>query len=132
MSDATSCPHCGRSIRPCNLARHIAAKHADEPAPGSELPSVVEAVDRDLRRLRLRDSGLGATALRLAEKLDDPATEAPAAATAARALIRTFERIRELTPTPEGAEPSKKPDEKEPDRLDDLARRRARRRGSAS
>jgi hypothetical protein len=87
--------------------------------------SVVEAVDDELGSIAGRDealarSGLAAAARRLAELVDDPHTRPTAAAMCARELRECLGRLRELAP-PEVIR----------DGLDDLAGRRARRRGTA-
>jgi hypothetical protein len=90
---------------------------------------VEKAVETDLGQLRLKGSALGATALALARELDNSETPASAKATCARALIRSFEKVRELTPS---SEPTKKPAAKKGDKVDDLASRRADRRRKAN
>jgi hypothetical protein len=88
---------------------------------------VEKATEGDLQKLRLSHSALGMTALELARQLDDKATPAAAKATVARALIRSLEKVRELTP----AAATDNPAAKEKDGLDELASRRAsRRRGT--
>jgi hypothetical protein len=82
---------------------------------------VKAAVERDLNEIRNRDpalakSGLAATALALATRIDDPANSATSISMCSRALRETLDRLRELAP--EAAEQ---------DRLDDLGARRTER-----
>ena len=86
--------------------------------------SVVDAVNRDLDRLRKRDpllaeSALAATALALAAEIDG-ANSATSKSMCATALQKALERLAELAPP-----------ERERDGLDDLSARRAKRRGAA-
>jgi hypothetical protein len=87
--------------------------------------SVAKAVKRDIADIRKRDRALGdsalaASALVLAEQLDDPGNSATAKSMCARALREALDRLRELAPA-----------RKESDDVDDLAKRRARRRTAA-
>jgi hypothetical protein len=110
--------------------KRAAAKPSPARAGGSKAArkgAVEKAVEKDLKQLRLVDAGLGATALELARQLDDKETPATAKATCARALVRSLERVRELTPSFE----DEKPPAKEKDKVDDLAARRAARRRKA-
>ena len=81
--------------------------------------SVLEAVDRDLARLRTVDSDLASSALaltarRLAGELDNAGNSATSKSMCAKALLDVLDRLRELTPKAA-----------EKDALDDLAARRA-------
>jgi hypothetical protein len=83
---------------------------------------VVAAVRRDLavldrRRAGLSRSSLAATALALAASLDDPDVSATAKANCSRELRDTFAALRALAPV-----------ERSADALDELKRRRQRRR----
>lgn len=76
------------------------------------------ALERELAALAKRDkqlaeSALAASALRLAEELDDPDNSATSKSMCARALTETMDRLRELAP-----------DEEKKDSLDELSRRR--------
>jgi hypothetical protein len=75
----------------------------------------VDGVEADLRALPapLAGSGLAASALALARKLDDGETSATAAAACTRSLVTTMRELRSLAPAKE-----------EVDRLDELTRRR--------
>lgn len=80
---------------------------------------VKEAVKRDLKAVAKRDkelarSALAASALRLAEALDNPKNSATSKAMCAGRLLETLDRLRELVPP-----------EQEKDALDDLQSRRA-------
>lgn len=76
--------------------------------------SVREAVERDLAKLPddLADSGLAATALAMADRIDG-GKGSPSEC--AKALMQALEQLRDLAPAPE----------KEKDGLDDLSARRA-------
>lgn len=87
--------------------------------------SVASAVQRDLEELERRlegigESGLAATALTLARELDKPKNSATSKSMCAKALREVMDRLLELVPP-----------EEEKDDLDDLAARRAQRRGVA-
>lgn len=106
------------------------ATSGQPPKPGEgdkpDLASVTAAVVRDLTAIGERDpdlavSGLAATALTLATRMDSPLTSSTAVSMLAGQLRDTLDRLRELAPTAE-----------EGDDLDDLAARRsARLAGSA-
>lgn len=86
--------------------------------------SVVEAVERDLKRIAKQDkvlaeSALAATALALAREIDGN-NSATSKSMCSRSLNETMDRLWELTPA-----------EKEKDDLDELAKRRASRRSAA-
>lgn len=86
--------------------------------------SVVDAVNRDLDRLRRRDplladSALAATALAMAAEID-AANSATSKSMCEAALQKALDRLAELAPP-----------ERERDGLDDLSARRAKRRGAA-
>mgnify|MGYP003406300884 CR=1 FL=1 len=81
--------------------------------------SVVEAVEKDLRALAKRASGvdssaLAATALMLARELDNAGNSATSKSMCARVLVDVFDRLEALVPENE-----------ETDSLDDLSARRA-------
>ncbi|MDQ3730302.1 MAG: hypothetical protein M3355_12025 [Actinomycetota bacterium] len=81
--------------------------------------TVVAAVKRDLKVIGKRDSALAesalaASALMLADTLDNPRNSATSKSMCAKALLETMDRLRELAP-----------DQQEADELDDLAARRA-------
>lgn len=104
--------------------RNAGAGSPDAPATGD----VTAAIVRDLKAIAKVDadlarSGLAASAVALARKIDDPGTSATAVSMCARSLLDTLDRIRDLMP-----------DEEEGDGLDDLTARRAARvaRSSAS
>lgn len=87
--------------------------------------SVVEAVQRDLADVRTRaaalaDSAIAASALVMAEALDDTSNSATSKAMCAKALREAMDRLRELAP----------PDEKR-DRLDEITARREARRAAS-
>lgn len=85
--------------------------------------TVVQGVERDLAELRVGSgavAGFAATALRLAEILDDPGVAAQAKASCARALAVCLDRIRELVPAVDTS-----------DRVDDLTARRVARRAAS-
>jgi hypothetical protein len=87
---------------------------------------VATAVRRELRALRARapalaDSALAASALVLAQQLDDPGNSATSKASCQRALRETLDRLRDLAPADGNMDP-----------LDDLAARRAARLGRGS
>lgn len=86
------------------------------------LVSVVDAVNRDLAKLpkEWRDSTFAASALALATEMDSPSNSATSKSMCAKALKETMDRLWELAPP-----------KKERDGLDDLAARRAKRRGAA-
>ena len=84
-----------------------------------EPSTVLEAVDRDLDRLRavdpvLASGGLALAARALARALDDPGNSATSKSMCAKTLLDMLDRLRELTPKAA-----------ERDALDDLATRRA-------
>lgn len=84
--------------------------------------SVVESVERDLERWEKRRPGvagsaLAALVLRLAARVDDPATSATAASYCANAMNTLLDRIE-----------SSLPPEETSDSLDELKARRAKRR----
>lgn len=88
--------------------------------------SVVESVERDLKEIAKRDkalagSALAATARQLAQELDDPGNSATSKSMCAGRLMEAMDRLHELLPP-----------EEEQDSLDELARRRAKRRGAAA
>ena len=65
--------------------------------------TVVAAVEDELKELGRRDpalarSSLAATALALARELDDEGNSATSRAMCARAMLNTFNRLRELAP----------------------------------
>lgn len=77
------------------------------------------AVERDLAELRrwapkVADSALAASALVLADELDDPGNSATSKSMCARALAEAMDRLRELAPP-----------RQEETRLDQLAAKRA-------
>lgn len=85
--------------------------------------TVLAAVERDLARVALRDksaagSSLAATARTLAREMDDPDTSATAVSLCSKALRETLDRLIELAPVDRS------------DRLDELARKRERRRAA--
>lgn len=87
--------------------------------------SVVKAVKQDLAEIRRRDkdlanSAIAASALVLAAELDDPGNSATSKSLCARALREALDRLRELAPA-----------KKESDDVDEVAKRRAKRRASA-
>lgn len=88
--------------------------------------TVREAVERDLAEIRecdekLADSSIAATALVMADQLDDPGTSATSKSMCAKALREAMDRLRDLTPPkPAG------------DSIDDLAKQREQRRARAS
>lgn len=57
---------------------------------------VVEAVKRDLETLGLTDTSLGATAIALADRLDDYETSAAAAAACAKELRSTMAELNQM------------------------------------
>lgn len=88
--------------------------------------SVLESVERDLERIAeldasLADSALAALAQQLAKELDSSGNSATSKSMCARALMDALERLQELAPS-----------EKEKDRVDELAEKRDRRRGTAA
>jgi hypothetical protein len=88
---------------------------------GEEL-TVIDAVRRDLAALgddELAQSGLAATALALARSIDNSRTSATARSMCAKALAENLDRLRELAP-----------EKKTDDAVDELAARRAARRGA--
>ena len=93
-------------------ARKRAAK---KPAPEKRV-TVEAAVERDLAQFppELAGSALAASALALAREIDQAGNSATSKSMCARALTETLEKLRALAPA-----------EKEADKLDDLARRRA-------
>lgn len=85
--------------------------------------SVVEALGRELDALRRRapdvaDSSLAASALKLAERIDDPHNSATSVSMCQRAYAETFERLMALAPADD-----------DHDQLDELTQRRAARIG---
>jgi hypothetical protein len=86
-----------------------------------KLGPVEAGVAKDLKALPadLRGSGLAASALALARELDTAENSATSKAMCARALAESLEKLRALAPP-----------KQEADKLDELARRRARRRAS--
>lgn len=83
--------------------------------------TVLAAVERDLEALRVRDADLArgtlaATALQLAQQLDDPENSATSKSMCARSLLDTLERLENLAP-----------DSDESDGVDRLAEQRAKR-----
>lgn len=83
--------------------------------------SVRAAVERDLAEIAKRDkalakSGLAASALELAERMDDPGNSATSVAGCARALAEALSTLRELLPPIA-----------EKDALDELGARRSKR-----
>lgn len=89
----------------------------------SKRVTVVEAVERDLRRLptNLARSALAASALQLAREMDNRGNSATSKSMCSRSLLDTLDRLRELTPP-----------EEEKDGLDELNARRAARVGGAA
>lgn len=88
--------------------------------------SVLVAVERDLGAIRRRDTGLAesalaASALVLAQEMDDPSNSATSKSMCARVLLDTLEKLRELAPA-----------EEEKDSLDELTARRLARLGGAA
>lgn len=67
------------------------------------MSGLVEAVERDLERVRERDpdlaeSSMAATALALARRIDDPGSSTTSISLAAGTLFAHMERLRELSP----------------------------------
>lgn len=77
---------------------------------------VADAVRSELEGLKSVTSALGASALMLAESLDDSGNSLTSRSMAARELRETMDRVRLLASA-----------RREPDKLDDLAERRRRR-----
>jgi hypothetical protein len=83
---------------------------------------VVKAVEQDLKAMRAAATGaLAASALALARELDAADTRPADIAACSRALRETLDRLRELAPP-----------KQETDGIDDLTRRRERRRARRS
>lgn len=105
-------------------AKKPAAKaKAKPPVKRKPVTRVAAAVERELDRLdpEIKEGGLAASALALGRRLDRLDTSAAAAASCARALRETLDRLRELQPPAE-----------ETDQLDELSTRRAERLGSTA
>lgn len=88
--------------------------------------TALAALERDLKEIGRRDkdlaeSGLAATARQLARELDNPKNSATSKSMCAKALMEALDRLRALAPPKEAK-----------DRVDDLASRRAKRRGEAA
>lgn len=64
--------------------------------------TVVDAVTRELGTLGADESALGASAVALARRLDDPETSAQAAAAAAREIRETLAVLRAAADTEDG------------------------------
>lgn len=77
---------------------------------------VADAVRAELEQLKADGSALGASALMLAESIDDVENSLTSRSMAARELRETLDRVRLLASA-----------RREPDKLDDLAERRRRR-----
>lgn len=77
---------------------------------------VADAVRQELEGLRAEGSALGATAVVLAEAIDDAANSLTSRSMAAKELRETLGKVRMLASSC-----------REPDKLDDLAERRRRR-----
>lgn len=97
----------------------MAAKKPAAPrkrAPARQKGPVEAAVARDLKQLpdELAASALAASALALGREIDLAGNSATSKSMCARALTETLEKLRALAPA-----------EKEADKLDDLAARRA-------
>ena len=92
--------------------------------PRKKAPAtVVAAVERDLKRLGgdWAGSALAATALAMARELDDVNNSATSKSMCAARLREAMDRLLELAPP-----------KAERDRIDEVAQRRARRRGTAA
>lgn len=98
---------------------------ANQPAKPPKVPSVFEAVKRDLaafdKRLpKISKSGLAVTALVLARELDKPANSATSKSMCAQRLREALDRLEE-----------KVPPQKEGDSVDEIHAGRKRRQGGA-
>ena len=87
---------------------------------------VIDSVEADLQKLSERgapvaDSGLAQAAVALAYEIDSPFNSATSKSMCAKQLMGALDRLRELAPP-----------EREKDRVDELAERRAERRGAAA
>lgn len=91
-------------------------KRAAKRPAAPERVTVEAAVEFDLKKLpaELAGGALAASALALAREIDHAGNSATSKSMCARALTETLEKLRALAPA-----------EKEADKLDDLARRRA-------
>jgi hypothetical protein len=115
----------GQSIEPVTEPRRAASARSGPGLLVESHPLVVAALDRDLVDIRRRapelaDGILVATLYAMARELDDPINSATSKSMCAKALLDGLERLHALLPV-----------EEENDALDDLARRRAARMGSA-
>lgn len=95
-----------------------AARRPRKPSSKLELLTVVEAVERDLKKIAERhpdvaNSGLAATARALAKEIDDSDNSATSKSMCAKSLQDHLAQLRELAPTEEGR-----------DGIDDIAAQR--------
>lgn len=98
----------------------------DEALEKHGLTNVVDAVERDLEKIRaasveLADSAAAATAIRLAYELDNPYNSATSKSMCAKTLIDALDGLRELMP-----------EARKEDGVNDLAAKRAARRAGAA